>query len=251
MGKGKIAVPVFEDPMRSFRLAFRTFMAVATFTVLPLVAIADPPVSTTPAADAPAESRAATPPKDAAAPPQDAAAPPQDAAASPPAAPSKGIDVPATDNPQVIKLNEETVELTLPKTYSIKKTELQGRAEYAFSAPRNADGTVAGVMFFVIPMDPKGEIPDTKVVLDMMMKPGQSNLKDFQQQVGEAAVVNGLTFENAGYSGFVPDGKPIKGFFYVARVKTGFLIFTGRDRGDLYKDSEAILRGIVLSCKVR
>lgn len=241
--------------MRSFRLAFRTFMAVATFTVLPLVAIADPPVSTAPPADANVESSAAAPPAapatDAATPPKDESTPPTGATASPPSAPSKGVEITPTDNPQVIKLNEETVELTLPKTYIIKKTELQGREEYAFSSPRHADGTAAGVMFFVIPMDPAGEVPDIKVVLDLMMKPGQANLKDFQQQTEAPLVANGLTFENASYSGFVPDGKPIKGFFYVARVKSGFLIFTGRDRGDLFKDSESTLRGIVASCKVR
>lgn len=238
--------------MRSFRLAFRTFLAVATFTVLPLVAIADPPISTAPAADAntPEAKPADAKPADASSTeskPADA----KPADEKPAEGLAKGILVEPTDNPQVIKLNEETVELTLPKTYNIKKTELQGREEYAFSAPRNADGTVAGVMFFVIPMDPAGEIPPTNVVLDLMMKPGQSNLKDFQQQAGEPAVVNGVTFLNASYSGFVPDGKPIKGFFYVGKVKSGFLIFTGRDHGDYYKDTEATLRGIVLSCKVR
>jgi len=250
--------------MRSFRLAFRTFLAVATFTVLPLVAIADPPLANQtgdggaqgdakPAESSASDSKPAESSSSESKPSESkpSESKPTDVTATPEASPPKSTDVLATDNPQVFKLFDETIELTLPEKYGIKKTDSQGGTEYAFSAPRNADGTVAGVMFFLIPVNPAAEIPPAKAVLQMIMTPGQSNLKEFQQQPGEPAVINGVTFENANYSGVAPNGKALKGFFFVGRVKSGFLILAGRDGADHYKDSEATLRGIVDSCKVR
>jgi hypothetical protein len=219
--------------MRSFRLAFRTFLACASFTILPLTAIADQPASTAPPLEQPAS----------------ASPPPEHPAQL--QATQEAVVVSPTDNPQVLQFKNNKVELTLPKGYSIKKFAPAGNTEYAFSGPKNPDGTGPGVMTLVIDLQATDERPADKVVLEMMMKPGKANLNDFQQKDNAAVEINGRSFENADYSGSLPDGKSLKGFFYVGRLKNGFLVFAGRDGGDHFKDSAETLRGIVNSCKVQ
>ncbi len=212
--------------MRSFRLAFLAscvFLTCASFTSLPLIANADQPVPATPKAEEKQETR-----------------PIQEA-----------VDVPATENPQLLQYKNNKLELDLPKGYFIKKFTPAGKTEYAFSGPKNADGTAPGVMTLVIDLEPGDERPTDKAVLEMMMQPGKSSLKDFQQKDNEAVLINGKSFESADYSGSLPDGKSLKGFFYVGRLKNGFLVFAGRDGGDHFKNSDATLRGIVQSCKVQ
>lgn len=212
--------------MSNFRLAYRIFLiclAGASFTILPLTAIADQPAPT--------------------------AAPAEDKNVSRPI--QEVVDVPATENPQSLQFKNNRVEVNLPKGYLIKKFELGGRTQFAFSGPKNPDGTAPGVMFFVVDWDGAEERPSDKAVLEMMLKPGKNNLSDFQQKDDAAVQVNGKSFENAEYSGTLPEGKKLKGFFYVGGLKNGFLVFAGRDGGEHFKDSADTLRGIVSSCKVQ
>lgn len=211
--------------MRSFRLAFRTFLACASFTILPLTAIADQPAVTAP--------------------------PEPPAPQAPPQAMQEAEVVPPTDNPQVLQFKNNKVELNLPKGYAIKKFSSAGKTEYAFSGPKNPDGTGPGVMTLVIDLAEGDQRPTDKVVLEMMMKPGKATLNEFQQKDNAAVEINGKSFENAEYSGLLPDGKSLKGFFYVGGLKNGFLVFAGRDGGEHFKDSAETLRGIVSSCKVQ
>lgn len=222
--------------MRSFRLALRTFLACASFTFLPLIAIADQPVTPatqTPTSQIPVSQSAAPDEKKESRPMQEA------------------VDVPATANPQLLQYKNNKLELDLPKGYFIKKFTPAGKTEYAFSGPKNSDGTAPGVMSLIIDLEPGDERPTDKAVLEMMMQPGKTNLKDFIQKDNAAVEINGKSFESADYSGSLPDGKSLKGFFYVGRLKNGFLVFAGRDGGDHFKDSDATLRGIVQSCKVQ
>jgi hypothetical protein len=232
--------------MRSFRLAFRTFLACASFTILPLVAIADPPVDS---AAAPGASSLPTVLPD---PNSPAMASPKVVAPIKHSEPFKGAEiVPPTDNPQILSFPNEKLEVDLPQGWTIKRREDSGKIEYAFSGPRNADDTQPGVMFFMLPFKLTDDLPSNKAILDIMMKPGKTNLKDFQQQVCEPLVIDGRSFESATFSGLIPDGTSLEGFFYVGRLKSGFLIFTGRNGGKYFKQSEETLRGIVKSCKVQ
>lgn len=232
--------------MRSFRLAFRTFLACASFTILPLIAIADPPVSVSSAAGsgedpAPAQT-------------------PAPAANTKPAgdllqeAQQKGVLVELTENPQILKFKSDTVEVDLPKGFLLRRRDVDGKLEYSFSGPKNADDTQPGVLCFIVPIGPNDSyetVPSNKSVLDLMLKPGQTNLKNFQQQGSDSVVIDGRSYENATFSGLIPDGTALKGFFYVGRVKSGFLVFAGRNGGKFFNDSEKTLRGIVTSCRVQ
>lgn len=211
--------------MRCFHLDLRTFLvlACASFTILPLTAVADQPARTAPPLEQPPQLQAA----------------------------QEAVVVPPTDNPQVLQFKNNRVELTLPKGYAIKKFAPAGNAEYAFSGPKNPDGTSPGVMTLVIDLQAADQRPADKAVLEMMMNPGKANLNDFQQKDNAAVQINGKSFENADYSGSLPDGKSLKGFFYVGRLKNGYLVFAGRDGGDYFKDSSDTLRGIVSSCRVQ
>lgn len=232
--------------MRSFRLAFRTFLACASFTILPLVAIADPPVDS---AAAPGASSLPTVLPD---PNSPAMASPKVDEPIKHSEPFKGAEiVPPTENPQILSFPTEKLEVDLPQGWTIKKREDGGKIEYAFSGPRNADDTQPGVMFFLLPFKLSDDLPSNKAILDIMMKPGKTNLKDFQQRDCEPLVIDGRSFESATFSGLIPDGTSLEGFFYVGRLKSGFLIFTGRNGGKYFKQSEETLRGIVKSCKVQ
>jgi hypothetical protein len=241
--------------MRSFRLAFRTFLACASFTILPLVAIADPPVK--PVA-VPGLSTQTTAPGTSSVttilpePSSTSVANPKNAEPLRHPEPFKGAEVvEPTENPQILSFPTEKLEVDLPKGWTIRKREESGKIEYAFSGPRNADDTQPGVMFFLLPFKLSDELPSNKAILDIMMKPGKTNLKNFQQQDNEPLVIDGRAFESATFTGLIPDGTSLEGFFYVGRLKTGFLIFTGRNGGKYFKQSEETLRGIVKSCKVQ
>jgi len=158
--------------------------------------------------------------------------------------------VAATANPQKLQFKEHKMELNLPPDYTIYKMTPDSRSEYSFSGPRNDDGTRPGVMFFLIYLRPDETRPSAKAVMETMIMPGKTNLTDFKRQDNAAVDINGVSFENSDFSGFVPDGKSIKGFFYVGILPSAICVLTGRDGGDHYKDSEATLRGIVKSCKV-
>lgn len=228
--------------MRSFRLAFRTFLACAGFTVLPLVAIADPPLVSAPGSMAAPISL----------PDPTSVSTPKTNEPIKHSEPFRGAEiVEPTENPQILSFPTEKVEVDLPKGWTIKKREDSGKIEYAFSGPKNADDTQPGVMFFMLPFKLSDELPSNKAVLDIMMKPGKSNLKDFQQRNYDPQIIDGRSFESASFSGFIPDGTALEGFFYVGRLKSGFLIFTGRNGGKYFKQSEETLRGIVKSCKVQ
>ncbi len=92
------------------------FLACAGFTSLPLSANADQPVPATAKEEEKQESR-----------------PIQEA-----------VDVPATENPQLLQYKNNKLELNLPKGYFIKKFAPAGKTEYAFSGPKNPDGTAPG-----------------------------------------------------------------------------------------------------------
>lgn len=241
--------------MRSFRLAFRTFLACASFTILPLVAIADPPVK--PVAMPGLSTQSAAPGTSSV--PTVLPEPNSPAIANPKlgepirhSEPFKGAEiVQPTKNPQILSFPTEKLEVDLPEGWTIKKREDSGKIEYAFSGPRNADDTQPGVMFFMLPFKLTDELPSNKAILDIMMKPGKSNLKDFKQQDCQPLIIDGRSFESATFTGFIPDGTSLEGFFYVGRLKSGFLIFTGRNGGKFFKQSEETLRGIVKSCKVQ
>lgn len=233
--------------MRSFRLAFRTFLACASFAILPLVAIADPPYSVSSFAGSGED------------PAPDHSAPANPAAAKPKAdsaheAEQKGVIVELTENPQVLKFKSDTVEVDLPKGFILRRRDLDGKLEFSFSGPKNADDTQPGVLCFIVPIGPNDSyetVPSNKAVLEMMLKPGKTNLKNFKEQAGEAIIIDGRAYENATFSGLIADGTALKGFFYVGRVKGGFLIFTGRNGGKYYDGSAPALIGIVKSCKVQ
>ncbi len=232
--------------MRSFRLAFRTFLACASFTVLPLVAIADPPGQTAVAPGTPSLTTVLPEPN------SPAMSAPKAQEPIKHSEPFKGAEtVQPTENPQVLSFPGEKLEVDLPSGWTIKKREDAGKVEYAFSGPRNADDTQPGVMFFMLPFKLTDELPSNRAILDIMMKPGKSNLKNFQQQYSEPLVIDGRSFESATFTGLIPDGTSLEGFFYVGRLKSGFLIFTGRNGGKYFKQSEETLRGIVKSCRVQ
>ncbi len=231
--------------MRSFRLAFRTFLACASFAVLPLIAIADPPHSLSTFAGSGEEPALPSTPLT--------------PAVNKPAADQnhdsqKGVIVELTENPQVLKFKSDTIEVDLPKGFILRRRDQDGKLEYSFSGPKNADDTQPGVLCFIVPIGPNDDyqtVPSNKGVLEIMLKPGKTNLKNFQEQAGEAVIIDGRAYENATFSGLVADGTSLKGFFYVGRVKSGFLIFTGRNGGKFYDGSVPTLLGIVKSCRVR
>src|SRR5262249_39553074 len=149
--------------------------ACASFAILPLVAIADQPLSISSFAgsgDDPAPS--STPSAPAATKP---------AAELSHEAQQKGVIVELTENPQVLKFKSDTVEVDLPKTFVLRKRDQDGKTEYSFSGPKNADDTQPGILCFIVPIGPNDNyetVPTNKAVLEMMLKPGKTNLKNFQ-----------------------------------------------------------------------
>ncbi len=154
-----------------------------------------------------------------------------------------------TAGPQLLELRGGTqLEAVLPAGYRLGMLPLGDRITYMFLGPDDKNGEHAVMTVDVLPVTAK--MSSSQAAFKQVFSAYSVGSNDFKSALGKPLLVNGMVFDKASFEGAM-EGSRSKGFAVVARIKQGFCIMVARDKEQNFKKSEAIMVGIVNSCKFK
>jgi hypothetical protein len=135
---------------------------------------------------------------------------------------------------QTFNSGKHSFELTPPEDYSLQDTPCPGGRAFVFSGPRRKDGKSAVMSIAILSESKKEQLPPVDIMLDSMLDPFRKHLFDYKEHKEEPITVNGNSYEGMSYAGAVGTVFPIRGCFFVARVRDVMVIVSGQDSATFY-----------------
>ncbi len=149
---------------------------------------------------------------------------------------------------QLLEFKNTKLEMNVPSGYKLGVLRLGERTTYMFMGPDDKNQKHAVLSVDVIPITQKTKTP--KSVIEGVFAAYGKGSTDFKSGMTPPLAVDGRTFESGTFGGII-DGDQSKGFALAGRLKQTVCVMVGRDFASEFKKSEAVMMGIVKSCKIK
>lgn len=149
---------------------------------------------------------------------------------------------------QMLQCGSAKLEMNVPQGYKLGVLRLGARTTYMFMGPDDKNQKHAVLSVDVLPLSEKTKT--SKAVIEGVFAAYGKGSSGFKSAMMPPLTVDSRVFERGSFGGSI-DGDQSMGFVVVGRMKKAVCVMVARDFASDFKKSEAIMLGIVKSCKIK